>query len=61
MAEIDANMQTGTDDDMGMYAIHPVRTAGAAFLIGLGAGMMATKMRSENKSSIQQIMDRLGI
>jgi hypothetical protein len=47
-------------EDMGKYARHPRRTAGAAFLMGtaLGAGMMVGKMK-RNKTPFQKFMDRL--
>ncbi len=47
-------------DDTGTMSRHPIRTAGSAFLIGMGAGMMASKMRKE-KSSWQKFMDQIGM
>ena len=48
-------------EDLGKYARHPRRTAGTAFLIGVGAGLMAAKMRKQNKSSLQKWMDQFGM
>lgn len=51
-------------EDIGKYARHPRKTAGAAFLMGLGAGMLAAKIksdRSNSKTGIQKLMDQLGI
>lgn len=48
--------------DLGKYARHPRRTAGAAFLIGMGAGMMAAaKTNHRPKSRVQKFMDQLGL
>jgi hypothetical protein len=45
---------------MGTMSRHPLRTSGGAFLIGLGAGMMAAKMRKQ-KTPLQKFMDQLGM
>jgi hypothetical protein len=52
--------ETIDEINSGRMSRHPIRTAGSAFLIGLGAGMMATKMRKE-KTPFQQFMDKLGM
>lgn len=51
------------DEDIGKYARHPRRTAGAAFLMGVGAGMLAAKMRNDQKpkNGFQKIIDQLGL
>jgi hypothetical protein len=46
--------------DNGKLSRHPVRTAGTAFLLGIGAGMMAASMRKE-KSSWQKFMGQIGM
>jgi len=56
---IDADMQT--EDNLGTMSHHPIRTAGAAFLIGMGAGMMTNMIRHESKSPMQRLMDQLGL
>jgi hypothetical protein len=46
-------------EDLGKYARHPLRTAGTAFLVGIGAGMMASKARKHNRSALQKFFDQL--
>lgn len=54
-------MADNQSEDLGKYARHPRRTAGAAFLMGMGAGMMAAAKRNHKpKSSVQKFMDQLG-
>jgi hypothetical protein len=53
-------MENNQSDDIGKLARHPLRTMGAAFLVGstMGAGMMAAKKRRE-KTPVQKLLDRL--
>lgn len=45
-------------DSAGGYASrHPRRMWTGAFLVGLGAGMMATKMKQDNRSNIEKLID----
>lgn len=54
-------MADNQSENLGKYARHPRRTAGAAFLIGMGAGMMAAAKKSHRpKTGIQKFMDQLG-
>lgn len=56
-------MADNISEDIGKYARHPRKTAGAAFIMGLGAGMIAAKFIEEQKpkSGIQKIFDQLGL
>jgi hypothetical protein len=53
-------MAINQSDDIGRFARHPLRTMGAAFLVGstMGAGMMAAKKHRE-KTPAQKFLDRL--
>lgn len=42
-------MKDDVTENIGRYARHPIRTAGAAFLVGVGASMVMTKMRGIKK------------
>jgi hypothetical protein len=47
-------------EELGKYARHPLRTAGAAFLAGsvMGLGVMAAK-KNQHRGSLQKFLDQL--
>jgi hypothetical protein len=48
------------NDDIGMFARHPLRTMAGAMMVGasLGSGMMAAK-NHRNKTPMQKLFDRM--
>ena len=42
-------MEDNQVEDIGRYARHPLRTAGGAFLIGMGLSMMMSRFRGDKR------------
>ena len=54
-------MAENKTEDIGNYAVrHPRRMYSTAFLVGVGAGLMASKMKKQDKTALQKVMDQFG-
>jgi len=52
-------MAENKTEDIGHYAArHPRRMYSTAFLVGVGAGLMASKMKKQDKTALQKVMDQ---
>lgn len=52
-----AEEQNQDSQDIGMFARHPLRTMGGAFLAGAAIGMGTAGKRRHNRSALRRMLD----
>jgi hypothetical protein len=57
LEEFMAEEQNQGTQDIGMFARHPLRTMGGAFLAGAAIGMGTAGKRRHNRSALRRMLD----